>query len=106
VQTNRGDTVFEHLRGDARERGAAMVEYFFLIGLIAVTLLLAINVLSGSIGTSFSQAGQSLQSGTSVQVDDDPGSSNDGDSDAGPTSDSDSHSDSDSDSDGNSGSDD
>ena len=40
------------------------------MGLTAVTLLLSINLLRGSIDASFSEAGQSLQSGASVQTDD------------------------------------
>lgn len=71
--------MFHHLRATERERGAALVEYVFLIGLIAVTLIMSISFFTARLAMSFSEAGESLQGTVSEQSD--PGT-DDSDSDS------------------------
>lgn len=42
------------------KKGASMVEYALLVSLIAIVLIVAINVLSGGIGSTFSEVGSAL----------------------------------------------
>ena len=44
----------------SEEEGATMVEYALLVALIAIVLIVAITFLSGKIGDTFSEAGNSL----------------------------------------------
>jgi pilus assembly protein Flp/PilA len=44
----------------SEEEGATMVEYALLVALIAIVLIVAITFLSGKIGETFSEAGNSL----------------------------------------------
>jgi len=46
--------------GRTSERGASMVEYALLVGLIAVVCIAAVAVLGGDIGSLFNSAGSNL----------------------------------------------
>lgn len=47
-------------RGEDRERGASLVEYALLIGLIAIVCIVAVSFLGNSTSSRFSDMGASL----------------------------------------------
>ncbi len=47
------------------ESGASMVEYGLLVALIAVTLIAAINFLSGGVNATFNKAGEEMNTAAS-----------------------------------------
>jgi Flp pilus assembly pilin Flp len=44
-----------HVLGHERERGQTMAEYVIVLGIISVTILVALGALSGSIGSAISK---------------------------------------------------